>query len=109
MVKAKGSIECTKKLVEFLDSFGYNDITVKSDNESAIEVLRDEIINNRTRPTRPAGSVPMHPQTHGRAEKAVQDVTDQVRKLKMGLERRLKARVPIGSPSFIGWLNMLHH
>lgn len=103
VVKAKGSIECAKKLVEFLDPFGYNDITLKSDNESAIKVLRDEIISKRTRPTRPAGSVPMHPQTHGRAEKAVQDVTDQVRKLKMGFERRLKTSIPIES-SIIHWV-----
>lgn len=97
-VKAKGSIECAKRLQEFLDSFGYKDITVKSDNESAIKVLRDEVINRRERPTRPAGSVPMHPQTHGLAEKAVQDVIDQIRKLKMALERRLKANVPVNSP-----------
>ena len=86
VVQALGSIECTKKLVEFLDSLGYNDIILKSDNESAIEVLRDDIINKRTWPTRLAGSVLIYPQTHGRAEKAVQDVTDQIRKLNMDFE-----------------------
>ena len=103
VVKAKGFIECAKRLVEILDSVGYNDIILKSDNESAVKVLCDEVTNERTRLTRPAGSVPMHPQTHGRAEKAVQDITDQVRKLKIGFERRLKAIVLIDSP-IVHWM-----
>ena len=98
VVKPKGFIECAKRLVEFLDSFGYREVSLKSDNESAIKVLRDEVIGQRSRPTRPAGSVPLHPQTHGRAEKAIQDVTDQVRKLKMALEQRLNARLSINIP-----------
>ena len=37
----------------------------------------------------------MHPQTHGRAEKAVQEVIDQVRKFKMALGKPVQADVPI--------------
>ena len=81
--------------MEFLDTFGYNEIVLKSDNETAIKVLRDDIINKRVRPTRPVGSVPMRPQTHGRAERAAQEVIDQVRKMKLVLERRLKAAIPV--------------
>lgn len=103
VAEAKGSIECSTKLVEFLDSFCYIDVTLKSDNESAIEVLRGDVVNKRVRPTRPAGSIPMHPQTHGRAEKVVQDVIDQIRKGKIGLGRRLKSRVHIKIP-MIHWL-----
>lgn len=103
VVKAKGSTECAKRIVEYLDVFGYNEIVLKSDNESSIKVLRDEVISKRTRPTRPAGSVPMHPQTHGTAEKAVQDITDQIRKLKLGLERRLNVNVPADAP-LMHWL-----
>lgn len=39
----------------------------------------------------------MHPQPHGRAETAVQDITDQIRKMKMAIERRVKANVPVDS------------
>ena len=51
VVKAKGSNECAGRLVEFLDSFGYNEMVLKSDNEAAIKVLRDEVIAKRRRPT----------------------------------------------------------
>lgn len=47
VVKAKGSIECSRRFVEFLDSFGYNESVLKFDNESAIKVLRDEVIAKR--------------------------------------------------------------
>ena len=56
-------------------------------------MLRDEVINAKVRPIRPATSVPVHPQIHGREEKAVQDVSDQVRKLKTGLERNVKEQM----------------
>ena len=92
-VKAKGSTECATRFVEFLDSFGYNEMVLKSDNEAAIKVLRDEVLAKRKRPTRPGSSVPMHPQTHLIVEKTVQDVMDQLRKMKMALERRLKAHI----------------
>lgn len=77
------------------DSFGYNEIVLKSDNEFAIKVFRDEVVNKRVRPTRSAGSVPMHLQTHRRAEKVVQDFIHQVRELKMGLERNVKTSIPV--------------
>ena len=76
VVKAKGSTEVSREIVEFLDSSGYNDIVFKSDNEAPIKALRDDVINTRVRPTRPGGSIPMHPQTHGGAEKVVQEIID---------------------------------
>ena len=98
VVKANGSTECSTRLVEFLDSFGYNEIVLRSDNGIAIKLLRDNIVNQRVIATRPAGSAPMHPQTHGRAEKAVQDVIYQVRKMKLALEQRLKIALPVDLP-----------
>lgn len=103
VVKAKGSIECSKRFVEYLDTFGYNEIVLKSDNEIAIKVLRDDIINNRVRSPRLAGSVPMHPQTHGRVERAVQEVIDQIKKVKLVLEKKLRSAISVDLP-IINWM-----
>lgn len=64
VAQAKGSIEASKKIVEFFDSFCCSEIVLKFDNEVAIEVLSDDVINEGVRPTRPADPVPTHPQTH---------------------------------------------
>lgn len=39
----------------------------------------------------------MHPQMHGRAEEVVQDIADQIKKMKVGLERQLNGKIPIFS------------
>lgn len=98
VVKAKGSIEQAKRILEFIESFGYDKVSLKSDNEDVIKVLRDEAIHLRRAQTIPAGSVPYHPETHGIAEKAVQDVTTQLRKCKMALESRIKGRINVDAP-----------
>ena len=42
-VKAEGSIEQAKRVLEFINSFGHDVVSIKSDNEDAIKVLRDEV------------------------------------------------------------------
>ena len=69
VVKAKGSIEPVKKIVEFIDGLGYDKVSVKSGNEDAIKKVRDEIVARRRKSIVLASSVPYHPQTHGVAEK----------------------------------------
>lgn len=103
VVKAKGSTEQSKKIVEFIDSFGHGKVSIKSDNEDAIKVLRDEIIRQRKAQTVPAGSVHYHLETHGTAEKAVQDIIVQIRKLKMALESRIQCHLSIDLP-IMEWL-----
>ena len=49
------------------------------------------------RPARPVAFVPMHPQTHGGAEEAVQGMIDQNRKLNFVLEMNCKIKVAVGS------------
>ena len=103
VVEAKGSIEQAKRILEFVESFGHDKVSLKSDNEDAIKVLRDEIIHLRKAQIIPAGSVPHHPETHGVAEEAVQDVTAQLRKCKMALESRIKVNINVDEP-VIEWM-----
>ena len=64
----------------------------------------------REQPTVLEASPGNDPQAHGMAEKAVQDGLAQVRTIKVGLEYRLKAKVPEDHPVFewmcehAGWL-----
>lgn len=103
VARAKGSTECARRIVECLDSFGYVDTVLKFDNESVIKVLRDEVANEMNRPTRPVGPVPMHPQTHGCAEKAVQDLAAQVREFNVVPDKKFKTRVSVEKP-IVQWL-----
>lgn len=88
VAKAKGSTECATTNVELLGAFGYADIAILFDNEFAIEALCHEVAANRTRPTRFGSPVPMHPQTHGQAEWAVQGVIGQIRGSRWVVRRR---------------------
>ena len=94
VVNAKrSSIEASRGLVQFIDSSGCNGVMVASDNEDAIGALMDDIVNRRVWSTPPMNPLPRHPQTHGVVEKGVQDVADQLRKLKFALEQRTKAKM----------------
>ena len=53
--------------------------------------------------TVPCNSKPYNPQSSGGAEKAVQDVTDMIRRLLLGVEARLKAKLDLRMPC-IAWL-----
>lgn len=103
VVKAKGSIENVKKIMEFIDGFGYDKVSLKSYNEEAIKRVRDEVVAKRRKSIVPTSSVPYHPQTHGLAEKGVQDFMNQMRKLKIGLEGRIGRRIPIEA-GVIAWM-----
>lgn len=103
VVKANGSTECANRIVDFWGS-SYSEIAFKSGNDGAIKVLGGEIASKRKRPTRPGCSVPMRPQTHGRAEKAVQDVMDQIRNKSSWVLRRESSQTYLMSRRWsIGW------
>ena len=100
---ANGSTQCVRRLVAFLDCFGYVDVVLGSDNESAIIVLRDEVANQRVRQIRPVGSVPMRSQTRGRADHAVKDFIGQGGKMKLGIERRVRGTIAVDRP-IVHWV-----
>lgn len=65
--------------------------------------LRDEVLARRVKSIVPTGSVPYRPQTHGNAEDAVQDIMDQLRKIKIGVESRLKSSIRVVAP-IVEWM-----
>ena len=69
-------------------------LTVRSDGEPAIKVLRTAIKQARKGGTTFGTPPPREPQSNGVAERAVKEFMGQMRKLKLGLESRLRTTIP---------------
>ena len=85
-----------KIAAKFIDQLGHNRVTLRCDNELAIEALAREIAQARqdgsqTVPERPPVG---ESQSNGIIERAVGFVAGQARTLKAALEHRIGARVP---------------
>ena len=90
-----------KQFVKDLEDWGRKDVCIKSDGEPAIIAVQSALAEARTGRTVPLNPPAYNPQANGVAEKAVQDVTDIVRRQILGLESRLnkkvEARLPIAT------------
>ena len=75
------------------EACGYADVVLQSDCEPALLAVQEAIGRARKHSTIPENSPAYTPQTNGVAERAVQEVTAQLRCLKLGLESRIE--VPI--------------
>ena len=73
---------------------------MKTDGEPAIVALQNKIQSMRQAKTVPRNPPAYNPQSNGPCEKAVQDVTAHMRALVIGLEARIGAALPEGSPMF---------
>ncbi len=82
-----------KQLIKDIETWGRKDICLKTDGEPAIVALQTEVIKQRTARTVPMNPPAYDPQGNGAAEKAVQDVTAELRCLKLALEARLKCNI----------------
>ena len=85
-----------KRAAKFIGQLGHNRVTLRCDNEPAIEALAREIAQARqdgsqTLPERPPVG---DRQSNGIIERAVGLVAGQARTLKAALEHRIRARVP---------------
>ncbi|MDE0892834.1 MAG: hypothetical protein OSB14_11680, partial [Planctomycetota bacterium] len=98
------AVECMRQNILWL---GHSKVTIRADNEPALTLLVErataalkmsgvETVVNE-------GSVPYDPQTNGAAENAVRLVKGMFKVLLLGLERELKARVPLDHP-VVPWL-----
>ena len=95
-------------IVQCIEWLGHVKVILKSDNEPAIvqvikESLRSIRVDGQVAQAGEEHSVPYDPQTNGSAETGVRLVKGHVRTLKMGLERRLKRRIPPNHP-ILTWL-----
>ena len=99
-VKGPGDEWIIRRLVKDVEELGRGDIIIKTDGEpsmlavqKAVAVMRKDLV------TRPENPPAYNPESNGSAEKAVQDVSGQVRSLKLALEARLG--VSIGDASAV--------
>ena len=107
-VIAKGLTDewACKKVVQDLEELGRSNIILKTDGEPAIKAVQNRIQAIRAGRTVPRNPPAYNPQSNGPCEKAVQDVTAQLRSLKIGLEYRLKIKIHDDAP-IMQW--MLEH
>ena len=93
-----------------IENMGYTAITVKGDNEPAMQQFMSALKDRRAHDTLLEGPPAVDLQSNGVAEKAVQDLVGQARSLKIGLEYRTRANIdpdsPIAEwiPPHAGWL-----
>ena len=92
-----------KQIVRDLENWGIKDICLQTDGELAILALQDAIAKARSPRTIPRNPPAYNPQSNGAAEKAVQDVAGQLRRLTLALEARLHQRVSTKLP-IMAWL-----
>ena len=98
LVPRKGTefLWIAKRAAKFIDHLGHNRVTLRCDNDLAIEAVAREIAQARqggsqTVPGRPPVG---ESQSHGIIERAVGLVAGQARTLKAALEHRTGTRVP---------------
>ena len=69
-----------------------------SDQEPAILDLIEEVIAARKEPTVPQHSPVGESQSNGLVERAVRSIKDQVRTLRLALQKRVGCRIPVDHP-----------
>ena len=89
-MKGPGDAWLVDKLTEDIDSWGRTEIILKSDGEPSIVSLVDKIREKRFHQTIPEAPPAYSPQSNGVAERAVQEISGQLRCMKLALESRLK-------------------
>ena len=103
MAKGPSDTWVVKQIVRDLEAWGLKDICLKTDGEPDMLALQEAIAKARSSRTIPRNPPAYNPQSNGTAEKAVQDVAGQLRRLTLALEARLHQRVSAKLP-VMAWL-----
>ncbi len=101
--KGTGDEWLLKKMCKDAEELGRRDMVLKCDGEPAIVAVQSRIQAMRPGRTIPRNPPAYNPEANGAIEKAVRDVTDQSRALKLGLESRVKATIPESS-AMMEWI-----
>ena len=96
--KGRGLGGTVENVVRNIASLGYKKVTLCSDQEPAILDLIEGIIAARKEPTIPQNSPVGESQANGLVERAFRSVKDQVRTLRLALQKRVGCRIPVGHP-----------
>ena len=91
------------KVVDDIDSLGYDKVTLKTDKEVAMTSLQAKVQRRRHKPVIPMNAPRGDSQSNGLVEKAVRDVEEAVRTLRSCLEADMGARLPVTHPVF-AWM-----
>ncbi len=105
LIPGKGSDHdwTAHQLVNDIKKLGYKDVVIRSDQEPAIMALVDKVAQLRDEVTIKESSPVGDSQANGMAERGVQAVEEYVRVLKLALEKRLNAKIPVSHP-IVAWL-----
>ena len=97
---AKGPSEnwVVKQFVRDLDHCGRRDVRLQTNGEPAVLALQQAIAEGRKGETVQRNSLAYNSQSNGGAEKAVQEVTDLLRRMRLGLEAKVRSRLDLTLP-----------
>ena len=97
-MKGPGDVWVVKKLVADIEELGRRDIILKTDGEPAMLALQRAMALMRPGLTKPENPPAYNPSSNGACEKAVQDVSAQIRTLTLALEARLGLKIEEDHP-----------
>ena len=89
-------------MTSFIDSLGYKEIALKSDNENAIKALRFQLRERVRADCIEEGAVMGDKPSNGLAENAVGQSEGIIRTLISHYENRIGEDMPISCPLFLG-------
>ena len=104
-VENKGSTDekAIQQTAEFIKRLGHPKLVIKSDQENSIKDFSSAVAARLDCQLVPENSPVGESQSNGVAERAVQQVEDQLRVLKLAIERRLNVKIPCAHPA-MKWL-----
>ena len=73
--------------------FGHTDVIMKGDGEPALVQVQREIVDKRSAGWVPQNPLAYDPQANGAEERGVQEFTNQLRAMKIGLEQRIQMKI----------------
>ena len=102
-MKGLGDAWIVKKLVKDIEEMGRRDIILKTDGEPCMLALQRAMALLRPGLTKPENPPAYNPSSNGACEKAVQDVSGQIRALTLALETRLGLKIEEDHP-VLDWI-----